>query len=84
MDTAVGLLFVGSGLILMFAFSVLYYIVNKRLREDETKQEWLKEMDEFGQKHPVWIFLYTFLPFPLGSLLQLIGPKTPKFPSSNE
>jgi hypothetical protein len=84
MDGAVWLTLLGFGLILILAFGILFYIANMRLRKDETTREWLEEMDKFGQKHPVWNFCYIFLPFPLGLLLQLIGPKPPKYPSSNE
>jgi len=84
MDIAGWLTLLGFSLILIFAFGILFYIANMRLREDETKREWLEEMDKFGKKHPVWNFFYTILPFPLNLLLQLIGPKPPKYPSSNE
>ena len=84
MDGAVWLTLLGFGLILILAFGILFYIANMRLRKDETTREWLEEMDKFGQKHPVWNFCYTFLPKPLNILLQLIGPKRPKYVAPNE
>lgn len=68
---------------LIFAFGVMYYLVINKLSTEEGKA-WREEMDHFSKKHPVWSFFYTYMPFPLGLILQLVGPKPPKFPTKDE
>jgi|TARA_Y100000739_G_C20140720_1_gene254362 hypothetical protein len=72
-----------SGL-LVFAFAVILFIINKLSTEVEPGKTWSEAMDEFREKHPVWNFFYTFLPLPFNLLLQLVGPKRPKFPTKDE
>ena len=72
------------GLIIIIVLTILLLIINKLSPEVEPGKTWLEAMDEFKQKHPVWNFSYTFLPKPLNILLQLIGPKRPKYVAPNE
>tara|TARA_Y100000287_G_scaffold179522_1_gene173390 strand:+ start:64 stop:312 length:249 start_codon:yes stop_codon:yes gene_type:complete len=67
---------------LIFAFGVIYLVTNKL--STEKGKAWMEEMDNFRMKHPVWSFLYTYMPYPLGLILQLVGPKPPKFPTKDE
>ena len=73
------LLFAGM---LIFAFAVIYLISNKLTTEEG--KVWREEMEQFSKKHPVWSFFYTYLPFPLALILQLVGPKPPKFPTKDD
>lgn len=67
---------------LIFALGIIYLVTTK-LSTEEGKA-WIEEMDHFSKKHPVWSFFYTYMPFPLGLILQLVGPQPPKFPTDDE
>ena len=82
MDTEFWLTMLFFAGMLIFAFAVLYLISNK-LSTEEGKA-WREEMEQFRKKHPVWSFFYTYMPFPLAFILQLVGPKPPIFPTKDE
>ena len=84
MDSGLLFFLVVSGLGLIFAFGVMYFISIKASSEVEPGKTWSEAMDAFREKHPVWNFFYFLLPFPLDLLLELVGPKRPKFPTKND
>ena len=84
MDSGFLFFLVVFGIGLVFAFAVLFIVINKLSPEIEPGKTWSEAMDEFREKHPVWNFFYTFLPLPFNLLLQLVGPKRPKFPTKDE
>ena len=69
--------------ILIFVNVALYLASIKKLSTEERKAG-REEMEQFSKKHPVWTFFYTYLPFPLVLILQLVGPKLPKIPTKDE
>lgn len=82
MDTEALLVLLILSLGLVFTFAVIYYLT--RRMSTPAGEKWLEESHEFAKKHPVWNFFYTVLPFPIGLILQLIGPKPPRLPTKDK
>ena len=68
--------------LLYLLFGTLYFMTRVKLGPEYSN--WEKETEEFNEKHPVWSWIYIYIPFPISTLLKTVAPTPPKFKKNDD
>jgi hypothetical protein len=82
MDAEGWLVGILSTAVLFLILGTIYIMTRVKLGPEYSN--WVKETEEFAKQHPVWNVIYTYIPFPISTQLQIVAPTPPKFKKNDD